>query len=94
MSETIIKAKKGHRILMLNNRPSHHGDLFHVIDVIAWAINGHDLPVPITPFGRYDVKAGYVLGAVGSGADCLGMPSGDRLNTDSDAYNYLRSLGQ
>ncbi|WP_338832322.1 hypothetical protein [Bradyrhizobium sp. 27S5] len=85
MAETIIPAKRDQRIWLLNNQL---GNPWHLVDVIAWVVNGHDQPVPITPFGRFDTSTGFVLGTE---TGWMALPNGPFFRTSTEAAEFLRS---
>jgi hypothetical protein len=88
MPETIIPAKPDQRIWILSSQP---GNPFSLIDVIAWSVDGQDIPVPITPFGKFDVDTGYVLGTE---TGWVALPNGPFFRSSTEVATYLRSRGE
>jgi hypothetical protein len=85
MTETIVPAKPDQRIWVLSGESMRQ---FHLIDVIAWAVAPHGAPIPITPAGRLDKNAAYVLGME---TGWMIMPSGQVLSDSQSVGEYLRS---
>lgn len=83
--ETIIPAKPEQRIWILSgnfNRP------FTLIDVIGWAI-GPGQPIPITPYGRFDISKAFVLAGEGG---FVTVPDGTVLRDSNDVHTYLEMI--
>jgi hypothetical protein len=87
MSETIIPAKRDHRIWVLNGR-QYGGRSFDMIDVVAWAVPSIGAPVPITAMGRLEKNVTYML-AHESG--WMVLPLGHVFTDSSEALAWLEA---